>query len=205
MLNLDAIKKSFPDIADFAVDWFQGHAEGEAALQQVLARSTREEDVQAVFEQHPVLLARLVGGGHGRWVIPKKRLGSEYVTDFLVGEKSSIGFEWVAVELERPVHKMFTKNGDPSRELNHAIRQITDWRAWLKDNQNYAARSRQENGLGLTDIASDVPGLVLIGRRAGTSRDTNARRRQMGNQSGIQIHSFDWILGATEALSHVDP
>lgn len=74
-----------------------------------------------------MLLAQIVGGGHGRWVIPRQRLGAEHVTDFLVGEKSSIGFEWLAVELESPKARMSRKSGDPTQTLNHAVRQITDW------------------------------------------------------------------------------
>jgi hypothetical protein len=61
------------------------------------ARSERE--LQAFFERYPLLLIQHLGGGHGRWVIPRKRLGAEYVTDFLVGEKHSFGFEWQAIPL----------------------------------------------------------------------------------------------------------
>lgn len=141
-----------------------------------------------------MLLAVQLGGGHGRWVIPKKRLGSEHVTDFIIGEKSSIGFEWYAVELEGPKAKMFTKAGNPTQVLTHAMRQIHDWRAWLQTNQNYAARPRKAGGLGLSDITTDLPGLILIGRRADIDESTNRRRRQMMQDSRIKIHSYDWLL-----------
>ena len=137
-----------------------------------------------------------MGGGHGRWVIPKKRFGCEYVTDFLIGEKSSIGFEWYAIELESPKAKMFTKAGNPSKTLTHAIRQIQDWRRWLQLNQNYASRPRNESGLGLTDITADLPGLILIGRQANIDESSNGLRRQMVTDSRIKIHSYDWLLGS---------
>lgn len=140
-----------------------------------------------------MLLAHQLGGGHGRWVIPKVRLGSQHVTDFILGEKSSIGFEWHAVELESPRAKMFTKIGNPTAALTHAIRQIQDWRAWLQRNQNYAARPKNESGLGLTDIAPTLPGFIFIGRRADISDGTKELRKQMSHDLNIRIHSYDFL------------
>jgi hypothetical protein len=54
-----------------------------------------------------------------------------------VGEKSSLGYEWI--ELESPILRMFNANGDPSKYLTHAIRQILDWRAWLKTKSELCA------------------------------------------------------------------
>jgi len=146
---------------------------------------------------------RYLGGGHGRWVIPTKRLGSEYITDFVIGERSSLGFEWQAVELESPAAPLFTKAGDPTKQLTHAIRQIQDWRVWLQRNQNYAARSKAEGGLGLTDIVADVPGLILIGRRAAVDPETQERRRQMSNDLQIDIHTYDFLLDSVDGRARV--
>lgn len=166
------------------------------ALRTVLDDATREEDVQQFLQKNPHFLIQHLGGGHGRWVIPKKRLGSEHVTDFMIGERDSMGFHWIAVELESPLSKMFTKGGNPSASLTHAVRQMQDWRTWLSDNQNYAARLRNQDGLGLTDIHTQVPGLILMGRRSTESDDTRRRRRQMSRDSNIEIHTFDFLLDA---------
>ena len=164
------------------------------ALAAVLDGTHGEHDIQTFLEKKPILLIQHLGGGHGRWVIPQKRLGAELVTDFMIGHRNSIGFEWQAVELESPEATMFTRNGDPTSQLTHAIRQIEDWRAWLSRNQNYAARDNGHGGLGLTDIVARVPGLVLIGRRKTIDPITNDRRRQMSNDLGIHIHSYDFLL-----------
>jgi hypothetical protein len=100
-------------------------------FQRQLAQATREQDVQSFLEREPMMLVQHLGGGHGRWVIPRKRLGAEHVTDFIIGERDSAGWAWQAVELESPCARMFTKDGDPRAPLTHAIRQIQDWRAWL--------------------------------------------------------------------------
>jgi len=176
--------------------WWDEPLEGTAGgLRELLASSPNERNVQKYLEVNPGLLVRILGGGHGRWAIPQKRLGSEHVTDFVLGERHSGGYEWLAVELESPKAKMFNKNGDPSAALTHAIRQIQDWRRWLKSNQNYASRPRTDNGLELPDIDGNVAGLVIIGRRDAINPLTNGLRRQMVQDLRIQIHSYDYLLG----------
>lgn len=163
-----------------------------------LNSASNERDMQAYLEKHSYFMIQHLGGGHGRWVIPNKRLGAEYVPDFVIGEKHSLGFEWQVVELESPKAVFFTKNGDPSKVLNHAIRQITDWRSWLKQNQGYASRPKEENGLGLIDIDSSVKGLIILGRRSDIDSTTNERRRQLGSNLNIDIHTYDWLVECAE-------
>ena len=183
-------------LGEFFVWWMGLPANYKRDFEQFLSAAKREGDLQRFLTASPYVLAVQMGGGHGRWVIPSQRLGCEYVTDFLGAERSSVGFEWYAVELESPKAKMFTKAGDPSCRLTHAIRQIDDWRAWLRVNQNYAARPRNEAGLGLTDIDASLDGLILIGRAAEIDESTNKRRREMSTRSRIKIHSYDWLLGS---------
>jgi len=159
-----------------------------------------ERPLQRFLEVHPEVLIRKLHGGHGRWCVPHKRLGSELIPDFVIGERSSMGFEWYAVELESPAASMFNQANEPSRTLNHALTQISDWRIWLKKNIDYATRSRNQQGLGLTDIDGDLPGIVLIGRRDKVKADTNARRRQACKERNVIIHTYDWLLGDQDGL-----
>jgi hypothetical protein len=176
-------------------DITHGDIEG---LRGALDAAVREQDVQSYLEQNPLLLIQHLGGGHGRWVIPQKRLGAEHVTDFVIGDRDSMGRSWIAVELESPKARLFTSAGNPTRSLSHAERQIFDWRSWLVENQNYAARPREKKGLGLEDIDPALPGLILIGRRKDMPRETSALRRQMGKDSNIEIHTYDWLIDRAE-------
>ncbi|QGX40208.1 Shedu anti-phage system protein SduA domain-containing protein [Permianibacter aggregans] len=194
---IEELRRKDP-LSDFFTWWDRATPDDLAALAGALDDATREEDIQQFLQLNPHFLIQHLGGGHGRWVLPKQKLGAEYVTDFLIAEKHSFGFDWQAVELESPLRPMFNKNGDPSQHLNHAIRQITDWRAWLKSNQSYASRPRTEGGLGLTDIDANLKGLILIGRRAAIDPETNARRRQLVQNLNIEIHSFDYLLQSLE-------
>lgn len=173
-------------------DGIEPHRE---ALRQALREWDTEHDLQSFLEDHPELLIHHLGGGHGRYVIPQRRLGAEYEPDFLIGEAHSFGFEWEAVELERPDDSLFTDEGDPTAELRHAIRQIHDWREWLRRNINYARRPPGEDGLGLTEIDGVLPGLILIGRRDAVDPSTDNYRRRILEENRIEVHTWDFLLG----------
>lgn len=163
-----------------------------------LSAAKDEKPLQALFELNPTLLVQHLRAS-GRFVLPQKRLGAEFVPDFVVGEHHSFGYDWQLIELESPNIPLFTKAGDPRAELTHAIRQIQDWRAWLQRNQNYASRSRAESGLGLTDITANVSGLIIMGRRSLLDPETNDRRRQMVADLNIDIHTYDYLLDRVQA------
>ncbi|MEA5547613.1 Shedu anti-phage system protein SduA domain-containing protein [Limnoraphis robusta CCNP1324] len=179
-------------INGFSVKWMEPSKDSKLALTQALDRDCDENEAQRVLETHPLLLARHLRGGHGRWVIPKTRLGSEFATDFLMCEASSVGLQWYAVELESPKHNVFTMQGDPTAQLTHAMRQIHNWRDWLRNNRDYAARPKDNDGLGLIDIDCDIQGLIVIGRR-NDARDQPKLRRRYITENKIAIHSYDWL------------
>jgi len=198
-IDRDRIAREDP-LGKYIVWWKDFSDKDETDFAACLVRANTEQVIQDFLTQKPILLALQLGGGHGRWVIPQKRLGSEFVMDFILGEKSSIGFEWHAVELENPGAKMFTKSGDQTRELTHAINQIQNWRAWLRENQNYAAKSIDKGGLGLTEISADLPGIIFLRRRADISDSTKSLRWQMAKDSNIKIHTYDYLLDDTRGL-----
>ncbi|MBA7715852.1 hypothetical protein ES703_124910 [subsurface metagenome] len=185
-------------LRDFRVQWDTISGKDVEALRNVIESAVGEREPQKFLRKHPLFLVQHLKGGAGRWCIPQKRLGAEHVPDFVIGERSSLGYEWYGVELKSPKAHIFTRNGDPAKELNHALRQIADWRIWLKKNIDYASRSRNQKGLGLMDIDSDLPCLILIGRRKDLDEGTQERRRQIGKQNKVQIHTYDWLLDTVE-------
>lgn len=184
-------------LREFFTFWTRVTAADVAALRAAIERAEREEDIQQHLQERPLMLVQHLGGGHGRWVIPKLRLGSAHVTDFVIGDRDSGGRRWFAVELESPKHAMFTRGGDPSRYLTHAIRQIADWRAWLTTHHASAVTPREKEGLGLEDVEPQLPGLILIGRR-GLGPNPRERRRQFEHDHRLEIHSYDWLVERAE-------
>jgi Domain of unknown function (DUF4263) len=186
-------------LRDSFVWWDDVTMKRAAALRRAIERATEEADMQRFLEQNPGMLIQHLGGGHGRWVVPHPRLGSQHVPDFVIGDQDSTGRQWVAVELEGPQRPMFNRSGDPSRYVWHAIRQIIDWRVWLEFNRDYAGRPPDEDGLGLEDISPSLPGLIIVGRRRPLDNRRKAFRRGLARQLNIEIHSYDWLVERAES------
>lgn len=183
------------DLADAHVWWDDITDKDIATYEAVLEAASDERPLQRHLAVNPMLLVQHLGGGHGRWVLSQKRLGSEYVTDFVIGEGSSGGFEWQFVELQSPKAKLFVPStGRYSKQFDEGLRQIQDWRRWLDDNRDYARRPRSRNGLGLVDASGTDPGLLIIGRATDLSDEDVQRRRQLDQQYNIRIHTYDWLV-----------
>lgn len=166
------------------------------ALEELLeSGEKREEPLQRTLTQYPELLAPLVVGGWKTYVIPKPRLGSEYVPDFLVLGINSVGPQWVTVEIEGARHKILTNNGKLRQQTRHAIEQVEDWREWLIRNVGYA--QTQHGFHGLTTHAA---GLVIIGRDD-PSAERQASRARSEENGRIAVHSWDWLLRGARNLN----
>ncbi|MBF8266933.1 MAG: hypothetical protein HW388_441, partial [Dehalococcoidia bacterium] len=87
-------------------------------LSLLIDTSQDERPIQSYLESHPHILTRkLQPGHHGQFCIPKPRLGSDLIPDFLVAEVDSAGIWWFGVELESPQERMFKRDGDPTSTL----------------------------------------------------------------------------------------
>ena len=165
-----------------------------SAFEQLLCSNPNENAVQSFLEQHGVFLLRALSGNNSRRVFPKPRLGEKYVPDFLLVDEDSMGMHWCGVELESPRVKAERKDGGQRAELTHAIAQIRDWRAWIRNYQSYARAPKDQGGLGLVGIDDRMAGLILIGRRPEYSERFNDMRKDMIRNERIHIHSYDWLL-----------
>lgn len=154
-----------------------------------------ESPFQRLIDRHPELLACLVTGNWGTYVIPQQRLGSEHVPDFLVLGVNSLGPQWVAVELEAPRHELLTQEARLRSGVLHAVNQIEDWREWLTTNIAYA-----QTTLHLHGLTNRVPGLVVVGRDA-PHMDRQPARSRVSEEQNIQIHSWDWVLRQARRLA----
>lgn len=189
------------ELNEYALGTHVPSLEAVRALEELLeSGEPREEPFQALVTRCPALLSASVVGGWKTFVIPKQRLGAEYVPDFLVLGISSIGPQWVLVELEAPRHKIRNKDGGISGPTRQGVKQIRDWREWLTTHVAYA-----QSGLHLYGLTSHASGLVIIGRDDPTvERDQS--RAQSAEEARIVIHSWDWLLRQARnlAVSGVD-
>lgn len=167
-------------------------------LRNLVKTSRSEKPIQRFLKNNPSFLTRLLQPAHhGQFCIPQPQLGSQFKPDFLISGMDSAGIWWYGVELESPMGRMLCSNGDSTRDLNHALRQIEDWRGWIRQNINYA--QSVDHGLGLTQIDADLPCILVIGRRENETFDRNKlpmRRRDLSrrDKAGLLIHHYEWLL-----------
>jgi hypothetical protein len=187
-------ERAAKELSHSLTTWDEVTPEESASLRALLDTNPDEASMHHFLEENPKFLVQALAAGHGRYQLSKKRLGSQYVPDFLVAEESSMGIEWYAVEIESPRSKEHRRDGNPAQALTTALAQIRDWREWLMNNLDYARRSKEQDGLGLMGIDSRIPGLILIGRRHNYPVRFNNFRRQISDRERILIHSYDWLI-----------
>jgi Domain of unknown function (DUF4263) len=181
------------DLEEFAV-WKPITEKAIDDLEDVIDAANDEKPVQKFLEANPQLLTSLLGGKE-RFCIPQKRLGAEFIPDFVLGDVDSMGVRWILVELETPKAGIYLKGGKQLDEFARKGKdQIIDWRGWLTNNIDYAQRSRRKTGLGLPDISNYSEGLVLVGRSALMPKTTDAARKELRYSSNIRVHSYDRLL-----------
>jgi ppGpp synthetase/RelA/SpoT-type nucleotidyltranferase len=112
-------------------------------------------------------------------------LGTEYRMDFLVQKPDS---SYLLVEIENPQAELFSKSGDFSAGVNHAIRQVEDWQEWIEAN--------------LQTVEHYYPGIrapeawVVIGRDRNLSSAERRRffRRNVNMRGRVAIKTYDDLL-----------
>lgn len=155
-----------------------------------------EDPLEGVVHQfladHSSVLARWSGWSSTSLEIVSKPDLHSLIPDFAIGQwqPTTSRHEWMLVELERPGHRLFTLAGNPTKELSHAIRQITDWRSWIQENLHYARTI-------LPDIIPLCPVAVVIGRRRQVDSKHGDRLAMLQIQSpGVRITTYDSLLDA---------
>jgi Domain of unknown function (DUF4263) len=88
---------------------------------------------------------------------------------------------------------LITKEGNLSQRVRGGVQQVRDWRDWLLSNRDHAIRSVAQDGLGLGDIQG-LWGRVVVGRRSMVTPRFNQLRRQLADDSGIDIMTYDRLL-----------
>lgn len=172
------------------------------ALRGVIETSADEGPIQQFLATRPHLLTPLLSAAHGKWVRPQVRFGARYVADFLIADSDSTGIRWRLIELESPRVRVLGRQGQWLKEARKAQEQIKAWRHYLRENLNAARKPSADEGLGLIDIESGAPALILISRRAIVARDPAWQRREL-NESGVEMHTYDWLLERVEGAAAV--
>jgi hypothetical protein len=148
-------------------------------FEKLLAADPQEEAIQRYLTERPVLLEPTAAK-----VTPKIKLGTEYVTDFVIELASQ---QYVLVEIEVASKKLFTKAGFASAHLAQSQGQVEDWRQWVHDHVAYARTT--------------LPGIddpncwVILGRRRDLNeRGVRALARKNKELPYITIQTYDDLV-----------
>ena len=153
-----------------------------------ISSAADERPLQKFFERNPSFLVQIFRYGHGRWVFPQPRLGSEHIPDFMVCGLDSSGPHWHLIELESPRISVLRKDGQPRQEFIHARQQIDDWRIWLRKNSQYA-----QNELGYIGLDADFSAVIVMGRREDLAPEHRERYREL-SRDRIEVMSYERLF-----------
>lgn len=120
--------------------------------------------------------------------------GANLRCDFLWLNDNSSGPEWVLVEIEKPGLELFTKKGDPTYSLNHAIEQLKAWRRYFTDNNG-----EKRNIFGAVSRFRFI--LVAGNHQDWERKDASKWRIDNNNNSGIEIVSMDVFKRAIDIFT----
>lgn len=73
-------------------------------------------------------------GHHIAFAFPEFELPPNYRVDYLLVGKSSYGFEFVFVELEKPYKDITTSDGNLGTTFRKGLKQIEEWETWIESN-----------------------------------------------------------------------
>lgn len=142
--------------------------------------SSSEEVCQRYLFKHPVLIDPLA-----KEIIPKQRLGSDYITDFVIRKYND---EYVLVEIEKPTTLIFNKSNDFTSYFSHALGQVLDFQEWVESNIAYA-------NVHMPSISSPS-GILIIGMMSNLTehQKKKLRRFNINNQGKVRVMTFDEVL-----------
>ena len=150
-------------------------------FEKLLNDATKEEELQVFLKGHSFILHPSAE------CIPKKKLGEDFVTDFVLVATTMQGPSYILVELERASHPLLTKDLTLSSPVSHAIKQTRDWDVWLEKNKAY--------------IQNKLPGfetptyLVVIGRGHQLTEDEKTYLRSYNRDwRSTSLLTYDDIL-----------
>lgn len=151
--------------------------------------SKKEQHYRSFLAQHPAFFFHYFDATY--FVLTEIRLGGDLTIDFVVGtDLESRGFMYELIEIESPHVAPFTRSGDPSARLSHAIRQVTDWKAWLRRDLQ-----RTRDLFPACSDQIDEPYFtykIIMGNRD-NSRPWLDKRNTFSEELGIEIRSFDFL------------
>lgn len=178
---------------------------------------TNEQDILRFINHDPrayhIIGSMFVAGGfrvgnHGAYLFPEFRLGDDYRADYLLIGKSSGGFEFVFIELEKPSGRVTLKDGHIGQVIRSGEYQIEDWKKWIDSNfYKLSCFFEEEKRIDVSlpeefyqYDSTRVHYVVVGGTREDYNEKTYETRRRKERETGILLLHYDNLFDASEEL-----
>lgn len=151
-------------------------------FEKLLGDASKEEELQTFLKDNTLLLHP------SATVIPKKKLGEDFVTDFVLLRSTSMGPVYTLIELERANYKLLTQTDETmTSSLVHAHGQTRDWDVWIEKHKSY--------------LRDKLPGFetpeywIIIGRSTELTETQKAKLRSYNRGlNNTTIKTYDDLL-----------
>lgn len=181
-----------------------------------LATAKNEHDIDTYLKRNWKLLYGIGKLQHNKIIVDSEfHIGNSYRADFVILSACSGYWQCDLIELQSPLDKIYTQKTEASSELREAIRQIEDWKIYIRRNE---AIVREE----LAEIVGDIPAYcsnvdchtyakteirdprtvidfqyrIVIGRRSSLTQLKNEHRYE----SRYEIITYDRLLDYAKKL-----
>jgi hypothetical protein len=159
-----------------------------AEFEQLLNSNAWESKLQQFLSEHSYFFSGMIDAYSPSPLYSKVKLGHDYEVDFSWLYFDSFGPEWRLIEIENPSSTLFTKSGNPSSALSHAMQQVRDWCSWIHDHAEYARKLMPRISYPLC--------YIFLGRRRDITASNRERLKKLRYdcRSEIVIHTLDWFV-----------
>lgn len=153
------------------------------------------------------MLQRTNYGHHDRYIFKEVGLPPNFVADFLLIGKNSLGFHFLFVELENPYGDIALKDGHFGNTIRKGLNQIEDWQCWMEKNLSSLRNVLEKMKSQFKDLPKEFfeydstrfNYAIVAGRREHYSERTNQKRREH-LQRGIRILHYDNLIDESKRL-----
>ena len=147
----------------------------------LLNDSEKEEELQIFLKTNPMLLHPTAN------IIPKKKLGEDFITDFVLVCNNAQGISYTLVEIEKASDKILTADNSLASKNSHAIKQTRDWDIWLEKNKAYLQGKLEK---------FETPNyIVVLGRSTDLDEENKAYLRSYNREwKNIELLTYDDLL-----------
>ena len=166
----------------------------------LLDESHKEQIYQSYLEDHTRFIPREFVQNHGigvGLVLRKLTFGADYKTDFFYFSKSTVDWNAVFIEIEKPSSRFFKGSTNQFHsDFRKALHQIDQWKAWFLSDQNKGTFLSMVNAIQVPHHMASNPTynkyVLVFGRRSEYAGNEDRRRLVRARESeDFKIISFD--------------